>query len=366
MSAAREPLIHVVKRDQIPLWRAMLIRVAAVLLSLIACAAIIYSITGQNPVEVYGSILDGAFGTSRRMWVTFQETAILLCVGLAVTPAFKMKFWNIGAEGQVLIGALATAAVMLSCAGLPAWLLYTLMVLAAVGAGIVWAVIPGVFKAFWNTNETLFTLMMNYVAIQLINFCVLYWENPKGSNTVGFINKTGKLGWLPTIFGNSYLLTILIILALMVLLYVYLRYSKQGYEIAVVGESERTARYAGINVRKVIIRTMAISGALCGITGLLLVSGSAHTISTNLAGGRGFTAIIVAWLGKLNPFIMLVVALLLVVMERGSIQIASAFNLNESASDIVLGVILFFVLGCEFFINYKLELCQKKTEVSKA
>ena len=360
--AVKEPWMHIVKRDDISLFKAIGVRVIALVAALIVCALIIFGLTGLNPLSVYMSMFDGALGTSRRLWITLRDSAILLCVSLAVTPAFRMRFWNIGAEGQVLVGALATAAIMIYGGSLPAWQLFPLMIAGALAAGILWALLPAVFKAIWNTNETLFTLMMNYIAIQLVTYCIIFWENPKGSATVGLINKADKAGWLPAVFGNNYLITPLIVLGLMVILYVYLRYNKQGYEIAIVGESENTARYAGIDVKRVIIRTMALSGALCGVAGFLLVSGSSHTISTELAGGRGFTAIVVAWLGKLNPFIMLIVSFFLVFMEKGSIQIASQFNLNESASEIITGVILFFVLGCEFFINYRVEFRARRAK----
>ncbi|MEG0995385.1 MAG: ABC transporter permease [Clostridia bacterium] len=365
-AAVKEPRFHIVSREQLPLWKAVSIRLFAVLLSLIVCSVIIIALTGLNPIAVYGAMWDGAVGTSRRLWVTLRDSAILLCVALAITPAFRMRFWNIGAEGQVLIGGMATAAVMIYGKGLPNGALYVLMPVAGVLAGVLWGVIPALFKARWNTNETLFTLMMNYVAMQCVSFAVTLWENPKGSNTVGVINQMGKEGWLPKAFGNDYLLTIIIVLCLTVLLYIYMTYSKQGYELSVVGESENTARYAGINVRKVVVRTMAISGGICGVAGFLLVGGAGHTISTNLAGGRGFTAIVVAWLAKLNPLIMLVVVFLLVFMEKGSIQIASQFHLNESASEILTGIILFFVLGCEFFINYRVERRKKLEEGVKA
>ena len=208
--------------------------------------------------------------------------------------------------------------------------------------------------------------MLNYVAMQVVTYCIVFWENPKGSNTVGIINQATQAGWLPELFGQKYGWNVVIVLALAIFMYVYLRYSKQGYEIAVVGESENTARYAGINVKKVIIRTMAISGGIAGIAGYLLASGVGHTISTSVAGGRGFTAIVVAWLGKLNPFAMMVVAFLLVFMEKGSSQIATQFNLSENASEILTGIILFFVLGCEFFINYRVEFRSRVKEEVKA
>ncbi len=357
---------HIVKRDGVSFGRGVLVRLAAVLLALIVCAVVIIALTGMNPLSVYAGIWDGAVGTSRRMWVTFRDAAILLCIGFAVLPAFRMRFWNIGAEGQVLVGAMATAAVMIYGRTLPAWLMYTLCPIVGVAAGLIWGVIPAFFKAHWNTNETLFTLMLNYIATQLVAYAIVFWESPKGSNHVGLINGQTKEGWLPSVAGNAYLLPILIVLVLMVVLYIYMQFSKQGYEIAVVGESENTAHYAGINVKRVIIRTMAISGGIGGLAGYLLASGVGHTISTGLAGGRGFTAIVVAWLGKLNPFAMLLVAFFLVFMEKGSIQIATQFNLNENASEILTGIILFFILGCEFFISYRVEWRDSAREEVKA
>ena len=361
MSTARTPLFHVVKRES-SLARGLAVRLAAIVLALIACAVVIVMLTGMNPLSVYAALIDGAVGTSRRMWITLRDSAILLCIGFAVMPAFRMRFWNTGAEGQVLVGAAATAAVMIYGAKLPTWLLYTLCPIAGIAAGMVFGIIPAIFKAKWNTNETLFTLMLNYIATQLIAFCIIFWEKPKGSNSVGLINSKGKIGWLPSVGGNGYLLPIIIVVALAFILYVYMHYTKQGYEISVVGESENTAYYAGIKVPVVIIRTMAICGGLAGLAGYLLTAGVGHTISTGLAGGRGFTAIIVAWLGKLNPFSMMLVAFGLVFMEKGSIEIASQFNLNENASEILTGLILFFILGCEFFINYRLEFRKAEKE----
>ena len=361
MSAAKTPLFHVVRRDG-SLARSILVRLAAIALALIACAVIIVMLTGMNPLSVYGALIDGAVGTSRRMWITLRDSAILLCIGFAVMPAFRMRFWNTGAEGQVLVGAMATAAVMIYGASLPTWLLYTLCPIAGIAAGMLWGIVPAYFKAKWNTNETLFTLMLNYIATQLVAFCIIFWEKPKGSNSVGLINAKGKIGWLPNIGKNGYLLPILIVVALAFILYIYMHYTKQGYEISVVGESENTAYYEGIKVPVVIVRTMAICGGLAGLAGYLLTAGVGHTISTGLAGGRGFTAIVVAWLGKLNPFSMMLVAFGLVFMEKGSIEIATQFNLNENASEILTGVILFFILGCEFFINYRLEFRKHEKE----
>ena len=296
----REPLFHIVKRDTLPWYQAWGIRAIAIVLALLLCALITTLCTHLNPLKVFGSMFSGAFGSPRKIWILGQNLAILLCISLAVTPAFKMRFWNIGAEGQVLAGGLAAAACMI-CLGdkVPNGLLIVLIIAAGIAAGAVWAVIPAIFKAKWNTNETLFTLMT-------------------------------------------------------LLMYVYLNYSKHGYEISVVGESERTARYVGIKVGKVIVRTMLLSGALCGIAGVLLVSGTDHTITTTIAGGQGFTAVMVSWLAKFNPLGMILTSFLLVFLDRGAGEISTAFGLNQSFADILSGIIIFFIIGCEFFITYRL------------
>ena len=261
------------------------------------------------------------------------------------------------------MGAAATAACMIYFGnGINQWLLIPIMVISSLFAGMVWGMIPAFFKAHFNTNETLFTLMMNYVATQIVAFLITYWENPKGSNSVGVINASTKAGWLPYLFDKQYLINIIVVVALTAVMYVYLKYSKHGYEISVVGESENTARYIGINVKKVILRTMALSGALCGLAGLLLVSGTTHTISTNTAGGRGFTAILVSWLAKFNPAVMMLTSFLIVFFERGAAQIATNFRMNESLADIITGIILFFIIGSEFFLNYKLNFRHKHKE----
>ena len=353
-ASVKEPFIRIAKRNHMPFWQAAVVRAIALALSLIVSALVIFMIVKMNPLDVYGAIFDGAFGTERRIWITMRDMAVLLSLGIALAPAFKMKFWNIGAEGQMLMGGCATAACMIYSKNLPTWMIFALMIAASLVAGAVWGVVPAIFKARFNTNETLFTLMMNYVAIQITSYCVALWENPFGSNTVGIINRTTKYGWFPALFGQQYMLNVLIVLGLTIFMYIYLKCSKHGYEIAVVGDSENTARYAGISVNRVIIRTMLLSGAIAGLTGFVAVSGASHTISTNTAGGRGFTAIIIAWLSKFNSFIMIAVTLLLVVLERGAEEIASRFSLNNYASQMITGIILFFILGSEFFINYRL------------
>lgn len=362
-NTVHEPLFHIVKRDSIPKLNSWLIRIIAILLALVFCGILTMVLTGENPFKVYVTMFEGAFGSSRKIWKLLQNLAMLLCVSLALTPAFKMRFWNIGGEGQVLIGGLATTACMILLGDkVPNFLLIIIMIIASILAGAIWALIPAVFKAKFNTNETLFTLMMNYVGIQLVSYFCMYWENPKGAGKIGIINRATEAGWLPTIGNQNYLLNIIVVAVITVLMYIYLKYSKHGYEIAVVGESENTARYIGINVNKVILRTMALSGAVCGIAGLLLVGGTDHTISTTTADGRGFTAIMVSWLAKFNPIYMILTSFLLVFLEAGADQISMIFGLNQSFSEIITGIILFFIIGSEFFINYQLKFRSKEVK----
>lgn len=359
----KEPLFHIVKRGAIPWQQSVGIRAISIVLALLVCAAVTTITTGINPISVFESLIVGAFGTSRKAWVTLQNTAILLLIALALTPAFKMKFWNIGGEGQVLMGGLAAAACMI-CLGevLPGVPLVLCMILASIAAGMIWGLIPAFFKAKWGTNETLSTLMMNYIATQLVAFFTILWEVPKGSGKIGIINQNTNAGWLPQIFGSKYLLVILVAVVVTAVMYIYLNYSKQGYEVSVVGESENTAKYIGIKVGNVILRTMALSGAICGLVGLLLVGGINHTVTTTIAGGQGFTAVLVSWMSKFNPLTMVFSSLLIIFMERGAGEISTAYGLNHSYADILTGIILFFLIGCEFFITYRIQFRKKEVQ----
>ena len=341
---------HIVKRASLPWQKSVAVRAIAIISALIFSGIILVLLTGENPINIDLSMLDGAFGSAHRIWVLLQGIAILLCISLAVTPAFKMRFWNCGAEGQALVGGLATAAIMFFLGGkMPTPVLLIVMLIASILASIIWAVIPAVFKAIWNTNETLFTLMMNYIAIQLVSF-FLKTVVKSGS---GVLESMGEYG-LPRIADKEYLLNIIIVAVITVIVYIYLKKTKQGYEIAVVGESENTARYVGINVKKVIIRTLIVSGAICGIAGYLLVAGTSHTISENTVGGQGFTAIMVSWLAKFNPLYMVLTTFLIVFLDKGAGQLVSDFGISDAISDIMTGIILLFIIGCEFFLQYKL------------
>lgn len=366
---AREPLIHVTKRHSFAPWKAWLVRGGALIVALLACGIFISAVGGISMFEGFALMWNGTFGNPKsaasvriRCWDTAFYTTKLLCIAVALAPAFKMRFWNIGAEGQVIVGGLVTAFFMRNLAdAMPNALLYILMLVASVAAGALWAFIPAVCNAKWGTNETLFTLMMNYVAIKLTDSCVNAW---KGLNpALASFNPDTKIGWMPKIFGQDSALCIIVFLVVAVLMYFYLAKTKHGYDIAVVGESHNTARYAGINVKKVIIRTMLISGAICGLCGAMTVSGYSHNInSATVAGGYGFTAIIVAWLSKFNTLGMIFTSLLIIFLERGTNQLGNVYTaFATGAGQILIGLVLFFIIGSEFFVNYEIKFRKKQT-----
>lgn len=358
----KEPAIHIVKRDEMPSWKAWIVRSVTILASVFLVCVISTMLTGEGLSRTLEIMFRGVFGNIEKgsfvmFWKYLQNIAILLCLALALTPAFKMKFWNCGAEGQALIGGLAAMYCMIELGDKLSYIpLLAVIVVASILAGALWGFIPALFKALFNTNETLFTLMMNYIAKQLVAYYVYIAGG--GSNIINPVSA----GNLPMIGDNRYLTNIIIVAFITVIMYIYLKYSKHGYEISVVGESQNTARYIGINVKKVIIRTMIISGAVCGIAGMLLVSGTDRSINTNTVGGDGFTAIMVSWLGQFNPLIMIVMTAVLIFLRMGASKVADASMLNASFSDIAVGIVILCVVGCEFFIRYSVKFRHGKKE----
>ncbi|MBQ2729666.1 MAG: ABC transporter permease [Clostridia bacterium] len=357
-----EPLLHIAKKDDMVWWKAWIIRIITILLSVLFVGFLSMLLTERSLFETFEIMYRGVFGrietgSTVMLWKYLQEIAILLCLALALTPAFKMKFWNCGAEGQALMGGFAALICMIELGGkVPEGLLIAIIAVASMAAGALWGIIPAVFKAYFNTNETLFTLMMNYIATQIIAYYV--YIKGGGSNVIQPV----EYGNFPIVGTNRYLVNILIVAVLTLLMYVYLKYSKHGYEINVVGESQNTARYIGINVKKVIIRTMIISGAVCGIAGMLLVAGTDHTINTKTVGGQGFTAIMISWLGQFNPLIMVVMTAIVIFLRLGTAKVADTCYLNASFADIAVGIVILCVVGCEFFIRYTVKFRHKKKE----
>lgn len=349
-------MIRIVKTKEKSRREQMLLRLAAFVLALCA-GGLFLLVLGNNPFAVYGTILSGAFRSKMAVQATIKIMIPLLIAALGVTLAFKMKFWNIGGEGQLIMGGVFASYFALFHADWPSFVLFPVMFLAGIIGGGLWALIPAFFKVRFGTNETLFTLMLNYIALYLVSWLQEDpWRDP-GANGFPKIASFDKSATLPKLFGVQ--IGWVIALVLVVVLFVYLKYTKQGYEISVVGESRATATYAGMNVPRIILRTMFLSGAIAGIAGMVQAIGSDRTLTTGIAGGVGFTAIIVAWLAQLNPVNSLVIAFLFAVLEKGSSVIQSQFGLSTDCADVLQGIILFFVLGCEFFIRYKFVRDQK-------
>lgn len=356
-----EPLFHVSKNDAMPVGKALGIRAAAVVVALIIVGILSVVLIKENPFEIYKALFTGAFVD---VWTLLQNIALLLMFGLAVIPPFRMKYWNMGANGQVLVGCLAAIACMKF---LPAYfpdmsdgLIIVLMIAASLLASVIWSVIPAFFKAYFNTNETLFTLMMNYIAIAVVDCFVFNWDK-SGSGNIGLVNLLTRKAWFPDL-GNKYVLSIIVAVVLTLIMIVYMRYTKHGFEVALVGESVNTAKYVGINVKKVIIRTLVFSGIICGILGALYAGSISHTVNTAV-GGQGFTAILVAWLAGFDPLAMVFTSFFVVFLNSGAEHVSVVFQLNSNDyANIVVGIIFFCIIGCEFFIRYRIQLNKGRKE----
>lgn len=347
-----EPLVRIARRNELSTGKVWLLRLAAFLLA-IAAGGLFMWMMGKNPLTAYGYILKGAFiGSKRNPLSSIQATIIftipLTIVSLGLSLAYKMKFWNIGGEGQIIIGAVCATYFALFHSYLPKPIL--LIIMFAVGAlgGGIWALIPALFKVRFNTNETLFTLMLNYIGLYIIK----YLENGPWRATPGFANiaKIDESARLPQISGIH--IGWIFAVFLIGFIYFYLYHTKHGYEISVVGESQPTAHYAGMNVKTIILRTILLSGAICGIAGMIQVAGIDYTLSTGVSGGVGFEGITVAWLAQLNPFVIAVVSFVFSVLEKGSRVMQTELGLSAASTGVLQGIILFFFLGCEFFVRY--------------
>ena len=355
----KEPLLRLVKRDALPAHKVVLIYAVAIVASRLLSSLICTLFSSKNPMDFFSALFEGALGSSRKIWLLLQDTALLLGVAVALVPAFKMKFWNLGGNGQILVGCLSAIACMFYLGGkVPDALLICIMVVASLVSGAVWGVLPAVFKAYFNTNESLFTLMLNYIATGLVSMFLTIWlKNGKTS-----LDPIGA-GNFPAVFGNRYLLTVAVFFILAVLMFVYLKYTKHGYEIAVVGDSPNTAKYIGIDVKRVIIRTMIMSGALAGLVGLFLAGGINHTISTDSANNMGFTAIMATWLAAFNPLVMIGTCLFIIFVSKGMVQVRGDFGFtNDSIANIVIGLVYFCVIACSFFITYRVVFRKASTK----
>ena len=346
---------HVAARGELKPYKTWAYRLLAVLGALVT-GGIFLLCLGYAPLSVYGSMLKGALGSSGMQKETIKLMVPLCLTTLGVALAFKMRFWNIGGEGQICAGAIAASYFAYFHNYLPSYLLLPVMAVAAVIAGGLWGLIPAFFKTRFGTNETLFTLMLNYIVIYIITFLREGpWRNPEGGFAA--MPRFPKQARLPEVMfpgvGNVHIGWIIMLL-MVIVLFIYLRHTKQGYELTVVGENEKTARYAGMPVRSIVMRTMFMSAGLCGLVGMLQVAGPDRQLTDAVANGRGFTAVSVAWLARLSPLGILVVSFLFSVLEKGCSMMQTEFRIPSSMSDILQGIILFFVLGSEFFIQYRI------------
>lgn len=350
-----EPLVRTLKRDDLSFWKKTFIRTICVACACVLSLVLLAIIAQKNPFPAVVYLFEGSFQNKYKFQQSLEEMVLLLGVAVALAPSYQMRFWNIGAQGQILMGALGTAIVMIYGAALPSGVVILLSVLAALLFGGVWGAIPAMAKAKWNTNETLFTLMMNYIAIQLVSFATLNWKGAQSSMTL--INAVSEVGWLPRIGGTDVILPLIIVALLVVLMTIYLNFTKHGYELKVIGESKNTARYAGVKVSWSVVRTMILSGALCGLIGFIYVAGIDHKLSVDTSGEFGFTAIIVAWLSGFNPLIMIGFSSLIIFLSRGASNlsnVAYAPALNDYSCEILIFVFLVAIMLSEFFIRYRL------------
>ncbi len=349
--------LHVVQRGDLSMARTWLFRLLAVFGAL-ATGGLFLLILGFNPFHVYRTMLTGSLGSSSMQKETIKLMIPLCLATLGIVLAFKMKFWNIGGEGQICAGAIAASYFAYFHNNLPPFVLLTVMALASIIAGGLWGLIPAFFKTRFGTNETLFTLMLNYIVIYFITYLREGpWRDPQGGfATMPRFAKQARLPELGIPGIGSIHIGWVVMLVMVVFVFVYLRYTKQGYELSVVGENVMTARYAGMPVNKIVLRTMFMSAGICGLVGMLQVAGPDRQLTDAVANGRGFTAVSIAWLSRLSPFGVMAVSFLFSVMQKGSSMMQTEYRIPASMSDILQGIILFFVLGSEFFIRYRIAI----------
>ena len=328
----------------------------------LAFGGVLLWIFGANPLATYAAMAEGAFGQRYHVSETILRAIPLMLTGLAVGIAFRMLFWNIGAEGQFAWGVVAATWVALflpeRVGGIPQWAVLPLMLVAAFCAGAVWGLIPAVLKTALRVNEIITTLMFNYVALLWMQY--LYtgsWKDPEGFGFPGSA-QFPQHAWLPRLpldLGRvHYGLVLAVVVAFLV--WLVLDRTRWGFEIKVIGKNPLAARYAGMDIARNVLLVMCVSGGVAGLAGFSQVAGVAHRLQNGIAVGDGFTAIIVAWLAKLNPWAILVVSILLAGLSTGGDQLQITMGLPASVAGVLQGSILFFVLGADVFINYRLRL----------
>ncbi len=341
-------MLRIVRKPEPSAKKAILSQIISVVAALCA-AAIIMLIIGINPLKFYSELINGALATKYRVSATLNKAIPLVILSLGTLVAFKMKFWNIGAEGQMCMGAFGAAYFALNFSYLPAYILLPLMALAGLVCGGIWSLIPALLKVKFGTNETLVTLMLNYIALRWITYLQYGPWREGGFPKIPTFKPNAVL---PSVFGIHIGWIIALVLTLVV--YIMMSRTKFGYEISVLGESRATARYAGINVRRVTVWAVIISGALCGLAGMIQTSAVEKTLTEQFTGGLGFTAVITTHIARLSPPAVIVTSFLFAVLLAGGSFLETSMKIPNSMIYALQAVIIFFVLGSEFFLNYKI------------
>jgi general nucleoside transport system permease protein len=341
------------KRESVSKRAALLVPIISFVVSLLF-GAILLAFSGANPLATYAAMAVGALGSDYGLSEVLVKTIPLILTGLGVALAFRMRFWNIGAEGQLTVGAIAAAGVALFWSqGLPNWTILPLALLAGCVAGGIWAGVPAVLKALLNVDETLTTLMLNYVAILYSeHLYYISWRAP------GYNSGTERIpdfAWLTRVVGRAHT-GLFFGLILAVVLWAVFRYTRWGFELKIIGANPTAARYLGISIARNIVVTLLISGAISGLAGAVEVLGLSHRLQQGISVGYGYTAIIIAWMAQLNPLGVILVAFLMAALLVGGDQIQMKMRLPASVGVVLQGMLLLPMLAGSLFREYKLEV----------
>ena len=352
--------------DVPPRWYPFAVSLGAVLFALLV-GGVVISIAGGDPIRTYAHIGEASFGSLGVFSDTIVKATPLILVGLACSIAFRMRLWNIGAEGQFFMGAFGASAVVLTPLLPPEtspWIFIPVMVAAGILAGALWGFIPGFLKARFNVNEIITTLMMNYIAVAWNNFFIFAVWTEGGFQMSRVFPKTA---WLPrlTDYGSAvpafrglttHLGLIFGILAAIVVYFILYR-SRWGYEIRLIGDNPRAAQYAGLNIARNVILVMMVSGGLAGLAGMSEITGVVHRLQGAISPGYGFTGIIVAWLAKLNPFAVILVSILF-----GALILAGREIQPSGIPKMIQGILLVSLIASDFLMRYRVRLVRAEEE----
>jgi len=352
------------KRQSISHRAIITVPIVSFLVALLLGAVLLLA-SGADPIKTYAAMAKGTFGSMYSFSETLVKAIPLMLTGLGVSIAFRMRFWNIGAEGQFVWGAIAASGTALFLNEyIPSWLLLPSVIMAGVIAGAIWAGIPAILKAYIGVDETLTTLMLNYVAILFAQY--LYygpWRDPEGYGFPGTA-LFPESAWLPRLFGRAHFGLIFAIIAAIILWFIFLR-TRWGFELKIIGENQTAAKYLGIKIARNIVLALFLSGGLSGLAGAAEVAGVSRRLQTGLALGYGYTAIIVAWMAQLRSIPVLFVAILLGALIVGGDQVQMVMNLPSSVGLVLQGLLLFPMLAGSLFTEYRLRLIRPERENSQ-